>query len=64
MTLDEARDHIGEGVVYTPCGCRREEGVITSVRAPYVFVQYGYEQHSTATHPAYLTLMAPAPWES
>jgi hypothetical protein len=56
MTLDEARAHIGDTVVYGHCH-RPEEGEITSVRPPYVFVRYGWEPCSKATRPEDLTLL-------
>jgi hypothetical protein len=64
MTLDEARAHIGDGVVYRALdetGWKREDGVITSVNDRYVFARYGSDQHSKATDPAALTLLAAVP---
>jgi hypothetical protein len=61
MTLDEARAHIGDGVIYHSCGCeadRDEEGVITSVNDRFVFVCYGVQGGGVATDPADLTLLA------
>lgn len=61
MTLDEARTHIGNGVIYHPCGCTAEsaeEGTITSVNDQYVFVRYGTSRTSAATRPEDLTLLA------
>ena len=43
MTLDEARSHIGDGVVYRAGSDRAEEGVITGVGA-LVFVRYAGDQ--------------------
>lgn len=58
MTLDEARQHIGDGVVYQPLmGFAAEQGVITSVSAHWVFVRYGLSG-SKATDPDLLTLLA------
>ena len=71
MTLDEAREHIGHGVVYQPPypGAPIEQGVITSVTEPdlgsrdrsaapgYVFVRYGADYASKATRPQDLTLL-------
>jgi hypothetical protein len=55
VTLDEARQHIGKGVVYQACShCPREDGVITSVNDVYAFVRYAGDQHSKATDPAML----------
>jgi len=55
MTIDEARGHIGGGVVYLPNG---EDGVITSVNDNWVFVRYGSTGTSQATDPAMLELLA------
>ena len=60
MTLDEARAHIGDGVVYLPCGGPVEEGVITSVNDHYVFAVYGADKTPKATRAADLILMATA----
>jgi hypothetical protein len=55
MTLDEAREHIGNKVVYraahVPVDAPGEEGVITSVNSSMVFVRYGSDAHSKATCP-------------
>jgi hypothetical protein len=59
MTLTEAAEHIGEPVVYTAPHGAREDGVITSVGATYVFVRYGGDSHSKATAPGQLTLANP-----
>jgi hypothetical protein len=40
ITLQEARDNIGRGVVYVPRHGKREDGRISSVNAYYVFVRY------------------------
>lgn len=48
MTLDEARAHIGNKVVYRHAGVP-EEGVVTSVNDHYVFVRYGGNVGSQAT---------------
>jgi hypothetical protein len=58
MTLDEARKHVGAGVVYAPSSGKREDGVITSVNASYVFVRYAGDNGSKATNPADLTLLS------
>lgn len=56
MTLDEAREHIGNKVVYRaahiPTDAFGEEGVITSVNSSMVFVRYGADAHSKATYPS------------
>lgn len=61
MTLDEARDHIGDAVVYRPPGAapgdREERGVITGT-GNLVFVRYGDNPQAQATYPADLTLLA------
>ncbi len=59
MTLEEARRHIGHGVVYQRPGRRVwEQGVITSVNDTYVFVRYGSQTGSAATYPQDLELLA------
>lgn len=58
MTLDEARDHIGDGVVYKTEGSHAEDGVITSVSSRLVFVRYKGDNHSKGTSAADLTLLA------
>lgn len=57
ITLNQARSNIGKTVAYTPPhGVGTEVGVITSVGPQFVFVRYGDERHSKATHPANLDL--------
>lgn len=60
MTLDEARQHIGHGVVYCPAHAADapEQGIITSVGVKAVFVRYGSDDHSKATRAGDLTLLA------
>jgi hypothetical protein len=58
MTLDEARDHIGDGVAYQPFGGKAEDGVITGVSDCFVFVRYRGDQISKATAAEMLTLLA------
>lgn len=61
MTLDEARAHIGDGVIYRPRGGgidSTEEGTITSVSDRFAFVCFGRSQTSAATDPDDLTLLA------
>lgn len=54
MTLDEARNLIGETVDYHPgCG-RHENGVIVEVRDRYVMVRYHGDEHAKATDPSAL----------
>lgn len=55
MTLDEARQHIGNAVVYYVDDGLAEQGVITSVNEVYVFVRYGSDMHSKATRAEDLT---------
>lgn len=59
MTLDEARQHIGAGVVYDPGYGPKEDGVISSVGEQYVFVRYKGDFFGKATEPARLTLLSP-----
>ena len=62
MTIDEAREHIGEAVVYTALDpVSQEDGVITSVANTIVFVRYTGDHHSKATYPRDLDLLAPSP---
>jgi hypothetical protein len=58
MTLDEARDHIGEAVAYHPAGSEPEHGTIAAASTVYVFVQYPGERGTRATYPEDLTLIA------
>ena len=58
MTLDEARSHIGDGVVYSSPPDPAEDGVITGVSATTVFVRYRGDPHAKGTNPADLTLLA------
>lgn len=58
MTLDEARAHIGDGVVYATGFSPPEDGVITGVSASLVFVRYSGQAHAKGTDPADLTLLA------
>ena len=63
MTLDEARSHIGDGVLYRPREHRPwsgppEQGVITEVGRVWVFVRYGTPGSTPqATSPADLELL-------
>jgi hypothetical protein len=58
VTIDEARAHIGRGVVYTTGYAPPEDGVITGVSASLVFVRYAGNLHAQGTNPADLTLLA------
>jgi hypothetical protein len=57
MTLDEARDHVGETVLYSSVPGEAEAGVIVTVGAKYVHVCYGRDRNAKATRPELLTLM-------
>lgn len=57
MTLDEAREKVGSGVVYSPGYGPKEDGVITSVNDRYVSVRYAGDQISKATRPEDLELL-------
>lgn len=57
MTLEEAREHIGHGVVYSTHPGEADGGVITSVNDSFVFVRYGRNGTAKATRPGCLTLM-------
>ena len=57
MTLEEARERVGDKVVYQGVW-RPEEGVITSVNNHFVFVRYGDDYGSKATLARYLTPLA------
>lgn len=57
ITLDEARNAVGDGVIYTPDYGPREDGVITGVSATSVFVRYRGDQHSKATLPRDLVFL-------
>lgn len=59
MTLDEARERIGNAVVYRPTVGPVEQGVITSVNSHYVFVRYGSNIGSAATRPEDLETLVP-----
>jgi hypothetical protein len=60
MTLEEAREHVGHGVVYRSGTDLAEDGVITGVDA-LVFVRYKGDRHAKATYPGDLTLLAGSP---
>jgi hypothetical protein len=67
VTLEQAREHIGDRVVYTPIvdphnefhnpHVQPEEGWITSVGSKYIFVRYGTDFHSKATAPENLQFL-------
>jgi hypothetical protein len=58
VTIDEAREHTGHGVVYSNGFDEPEEGVITGVSATSVFVLYRGGMHAKGTRPGDLTLLA------
>lgn len=57
MTIDEAREHIGDGVVIDVIGFMPEDGIITGTSDRFVFVRYSGEVHAKATRPEDLTLL-------
>jgi hypothetical protein len=57
MTLDEARAHVGETVLYSSVPGECEPGVIVTVGETYVHVCYGRDRNAKATRPELLTLM-------
>jgi hypothetical protein len=70
VTLTDAREHIGDGVVYHPrraladiplaakAGAMSEDGTIVSAGESYAFVLYAGDRYPKATDPADLTLLA------
>lgn len=59
MTLEEAREHVGSGVVYRAHPeAPYEDGTITEVRGDYVFVLYVGDRAPKATHPESLQLLS------
>jgi hypothetical protein len=57
MTIDEARDHIGEHVIYSAVPGQAEEGAVVRVGRKYVYVQYLSSPDPVATCPENLVLM-------
>jgi hypothetical protein len=57
MTLEEARDRVGETVLYSTVPGECETGVIVTVGTTHVHVCYGRGQNAKATRPEFLTLM-------
>ncbi len=59
MTLDEAAASIGRAMVYQAShpGVPREDGVIKSVRPPYVMVLYRGDYNAKATAPENLEFL-------
>ncbi len=61
MTLNEARKHVGAGVVYRPHpDAQAEDGIITGVSDRWVFVRYAGDIGAKATDPGQLQLLAGA----
>lgn len=59
MTLDEARHHVGDAVVYDDGHSPPQDGTIVRVGPTYVFVRYGHNDASIqSTPPERLTLLA------
>jgi len=56
MTIDDAKNNIGNKVIYERAHCKAEYGVITSVNSRTVFVRYGTNVNSQGTDPEDLTL--------
>jgi hypothetical protein len=61
VTIEEARDHIGDRAVYTSGYKPPADGVIVSVGATLVYVLYHGQLHPQGTDPADLTLATPVP---
>ena len=61
MTLQDAREHIGEPVIDEPCTCAaaRQSGVISSVNDCFAFVVFVPGTTPQACHPADLRLAEP-----
>jgi len=59
MTLVEARDHIGDAVIYSRPYGARETGVITKVGILSVYVRYDGDAYSRLTAAADLTFASP-----
>lgn len=57
MTLDEARENVGAGVVYRPAHGAAEDGAIVGVNEQYVFVQYVGDRAPKATRSEDLQLL-------
>jgi hypothetical protein len=57
MTLDEAREHIGETVIYSSVPGEADAGEIIAAGAKYVHVLYTGQPNTKATPPELLTLM-------
>lgn len=62
ITIEQAREHVGDGVVYKAGTSEVEQGVITSVNETTVFVRYLGDMGSKGTFPEDLTPLNPLPW--
>lgn len=58
ITLEQAREKIGAGVVYRPHDGAAEDGEITSVSSRFVFVRYRGDAGAKATDPSMLDFLA------
>lgn len=62
MTLAEAREHVGRGVVYRPHpGAPAEDGTIIRVGDSLVFVLYVGDRNPKGTRPADLSPLVATP---
>lgn len=61
MTLEQARAHVGELVLYKAGTEDEEDGVITSMNDRFAFVWFAGTCAAKATDPADLTLYVSAP---
>lgn len=61
MTLEEARQHVGDRVAYRRPPGEVFRGEIAAVNGRYVFVLYDDSVYRQATDPADLTLLESAP---
>jgi hypothetical protein len=58
MTLEEARSHIGQSVLYSAAGAEAEDAVIAHVTRSYVFVRCRRDDRFTSARPGDLTMPA------
>jgi len=61
IALSEARERIGDAVLYRNGYGMDEQGYITSVNDRYVFVRFGSAAHGVACHPDSLRWLADRP---